>query len=150
MNDAKLYKNIISSLLKFITDFQAANLPASTFFNWDAHAQADLMPEGDLIGPAGCGMAHEERGIHVVFSFGVSTSNDINLFRMVDVMSQLYGALKPQTTLPVYDTDTQEVVSWMVVRTPVSLMPATKAQIRSVQFINATALIDPGATSSLR
>lgn len=150
MNDAALYNNIIASILRVITTFQAAQMPGSVYFDWDAHAQADAMPEGDLIGPAGCGMSHEEPGIHVVFSIGISTSNDQNLFRLRAAMSQLYGIFKPQTSIPIYDTDTNEIVSFMVVRTPVAIMPTTKAQIRSVQFFNATALIDPGATSSLR
>ncbi|MGH6957628.1 MAG: hypothetical protein ACREEW_13265 [Caulobacteraceae bacterium] len=150
MNDAALYTNIISSILKQINDFRTENMAGSTYFDWDAHAQADELPEGDLIGPAGCGMTHEESGIHVVFGIGVATGGDPNLFRMRALMSKLYGLFKPQTSIPILDADTGDVLSWMVIRTPVSILPAAKAQIRSVQFFNATALIDPGATSSLR
>jgi hypothetical protein len=151
MNEDALYNNVVLSLIKWINDFRIANMPSATYFDWDSHAQPELLPDGDLIGPAGCGLTDESQTqISVVASIGISTSGDTNLFRLRQLISMIRGQLKWGTTIPVYDADSQQVVSWMVIRTPTAITPISKAQIRSIQFYNFSALVDPGAASSLR
>lgn len=152
MNRKDLYRNITTSLVKLINDFRTTNAPEAAYIDWDAHAQISELPtEGALMGPAGAGIAEEEDGIHVVFSFGVSTYQDPNLFRLRELSSELFGLVAPGSTIPIYDHAAIEAggdivpVSWMVVTTPVALTPVTKAELRSVQFVEANALLNPSS-----
>lgn len=150
MAEEDVYDNVVQSIVKWIQIYRADAAPASVYVNWDAHAQLDELPKDDmLIGPAGCGLADEPDGTQeVVFSIGVSTINDPNLFDLTRQMSKLRGRLRPGAKIPVYDHDTAEVASWMVIKTPIAVTPVTKAEIRSIQFINLTALLNPAATAS--
>lgn len=151
MKPTDLYMNVVASLQKFIVDFIANETPGAVYFDWDAHAQASEMPsEGMLVGPAGCGMTKDEVGYEIVFSFGISTITDTNLFKLRRAISTLFGLLQPETKLPVYDQQLAQIASWMVVKTPVQVAPVTNAEVRSLQFVTVTAAMDPGATSSLR
>ena len=152
MTDDDLYNNIVQSVVKLCRDFTSEHAPQAGYIDFDAHAQVKEWPEDDtLIGPAGVGMAHEANNtIEVVFSVGVTTKNDENLFRLRGLMSKLYGRLKPESKVVIYDHATAMPTTWMVTATPVAITPVSKAEMRSVQFIEVRALIDPGATSSLR
>lgn len=154
MTKAELYNNIVQSVIKFIGDFMVDNdlTLADNYVDWDAHSQIHELPNSKtLVGPAGIGMMHEmDDDIQVVFSVGVCTEDDQNLFRLRSLMSKLYGALAPQTRVTLYDHATSTIATWMVVAPPVSITPVTKAETRSLQFIQVRAMIDPGATSSLR
>lgn len=146
MNHENYYNNICLSIVKFARDFQAAKFSASTYVDWDAHAEVNELPTGDLIGPAGIGLSTEQVNFdYVVFAFGISTIDDPNLFRLRKTMSQLHAKLRPMTKIPIYDADTAQVISWMVVKTPLSISPVSKAELRAVQFINVMALIGPDA-----
>lgn len=150
MAEEDVYNNIVQSIVKWIQDYRADAAPGSVYLNWDAHSQvAELPKENTLIGPAGCGLTDEDDGMQeVVFSIGVSTINDPNLFELTKQMSKIRGRLRPQMTIPVYDHATATISSWMIIRTPISVTPVTKAEIRSIQFINLTALLSPAATAS--
>lgn len=152
MSPDTLYTNVTSSVIKFSEDFRLSQtvMATSQYYDFDAHSQQPELPAENLIGPAGFGLAHEEDFIHLAFSIGVVTHDDPNLFKLRKVMGQLYAKLQPETKLPIYDDETGQQVSWMVLKTPVEITPVTKAELRSVQFINVSAIIDPGATSSLR
>lgn len=152
MTGDDLYNNIVQSVVKFALQFIADHAPEAGYVNWDAHSQVKELPEDDvLIGPAGVGMSHEMTDkIEVIFSIGVCTKSDPNLFKLTKLMSKLYGRLKPESRVTIYDHDTAAPVSWMVTATPLEVTPVSKAEMRSMQFIEVRALIDPGATSSLR
>lgn len=142
-----LYTCVCNSLIRFGEDFRKANNPGAAFFDWDAHADIAEMPEQDCMGPAGIGLADEGKIQQVVFAFGLSTVGDPNLFRLRGSISKLYGLLRPEAKIPVYDT-VGTVHSWMVVKSPLTIAPVSKAEVRSIQFITAMALLDPHATAS--
>lgn len=143
-----IYSCICSSIIRFGEDFRRANDPTATYFDWDAHADISQIPETDVVGPAGIGLANEGKITQVVFSIGLATVADENLFRLRRMMSALYGQLQPEMTIPVYDTAGARA-SWLVVKAPVTIAPVSKSEIRAVQFISVMALLDPHATSSL-
>jgi hypothetical protein len=145
-----LYQAICTSIIKVSEDFRKANMPASSYVDWDAHAQVNELPQTSVLGPAGIGMTTENDGSFVAFSIGASTLGDPNLFQLRAVMSKLYGLLAPETKLNILHPTTGAVVGWMVVKTPVQITPVSKAEIRSVQFINVLALIGHDVTSPLR
>lgn len=152
MTEEALYENVVLSLIKWIEDFRSASYPTATYVDWDAHASINELPTVPIcMGPAGCGLSEETPGEYeVVFSFGVGTYQDENLFRLRKAISQLFGKMRIGARIPIYDATTAEVVSWMVVTSPRAITPVTKAEVRSLQYVNLTARVDPGATSSLR
>lgn len=151
MTEDDLYNNVVISLVKFVNQFREDEAPAADYVDWDAHAQiAELPTTPILIGPAGCGMTETKEGQEVVFSFGIGSYQDTNLVELRRLISKLYGRLTVGTRIPVVDATTGTEMSWMVVRTPRAVTPITKAEVRSLQFVELTALLDPGATSYLR
>lgn len=148
MNQADLYDNIVASIIKLSTDFIAAEIPSASYVDWDAHSTLIELPPGTLIGPAGCGMTHDERAIEVVFAVGVGVQDDPNLFALRRLVSKLYGCLVPETRITIYDHATAQAVSWMVVKTPVAVTPVNRAMTRAMQFVECRAVIDLSATSS--
>lgn len=151
MNEADLYYNVVQSLVKYIKDFQTS-IPGSAYVDWDEHANISELPDNNLlIGMAGVGLTEDAPGFYeVVFSFGIATYNDLHLFNLRRHISTLFGKLKTDARIPVYDAETAQEISWMVVKSPRAITPVTKAEIRSLQFVELTASLDPGAASSLR
>ena len=153
ISDGDIYMDVTSSIIKFIEDWRKANASSAGYFDWDAHAQEGELPKSPevLIGPAGIGMTEEETEMfEVVFAIGVSTYNDKNLFTLRSMISKLFGALRVGQSLNVYDASTGALKGTMVIKTPRAVTPVTKAEIRSQQFIELTAALNPAATSSLR
>lgn len=150
MIENDLYYNVVISLVKFINEFRGT-ISGANYLDWDEHANiAELPKDPILIGPAGCGLSEEEDGYNVVFSFGISTYEDKNLFTLRRTISSLFGQLTVGKRIPVYDAETGEEISWMVIKTPRAVTPVTKAEIRSLQFVEMNAKLELGATSSLR
>lgn len=143
---ADIYTCICNSLIRFGEDFRKANAPDAVYFDWDAHAQISDIPESDVIGPAGIGLANEGKITQVAFSYGLATVGDTNLFRLREMMSKLYGVLQPEDIVPVYDTNGNRF-SWIVVKSPVTIAPVSKSEVRAVQFISVMGLLDPHAAS---
>lgn len=152
MTEDTLYENVVASLIRWIQDHREAHQPGAEYVDWDAHASITELPVTPMVmGPAGCGLTEETPGEYeVVCSFGVATYQDENLFMLRKAISRLFGQLKIGAKIPIYDADTGQVISWMIVSSPRSVTPVTKAEVRSLQFVNLTGRLDPGATSSLR
>lgn len=142
-----LYENITISLIKFIQDFRDL-YPDSVYYDFDGHAQISELPKGLLIGPAGLGMTDEGQEIQVVFGFSVAIDNDPSLFLLRQVISKLGGRLRPQTRIDIYDGDIGTPVGYMVITPPVSTTPITSAELRSVQSVMGSAVIDPSFLTS--
>ena len=141
-----LYSAITSSIIKFGEDFRKAQIPEATYVDWDEHAELATLPTGDLCGPAGIGLTEQSTSCYVAYSYGISTVDDENLFRLRQNMAALYGVLRPQTKVTIYDA-TGTALHYMVVKTPVTIAPISKAAIRAVQFITIMAVIDFSALS---
>jgi hypothetical protein len=137
-----LYENIIASIVKLAIDFIALEAPEAVYCDWDSHASLSELPKGTLIGPAGCGLTHDDQKIEVVFGLGVGTDDDPNLFLLRSLVSKLFARVQPKTRIQIYDAATAQKVSWMVVTTPVAVTPTSRAEIRAMQFVECRALID--------
>jgi hypothetical protein len=153
MKDVDLFNNVYQSVVKWVQDWRETQTVASKlkYVNWDAHAELSELPEGNLVGPAMISLREEEEGIYLItFSIGVCVVSDPNHFTLTKMISELRGLLKPTTRMAVYDHDSTEPATWMVVVTPQEVSPPAKAEMRSVRFLNVQALLDPGAASGLR
>lgn len=153
MNPRHLYTNIVYSLVKKLID----DLPPehnATYVDWDAHAEIHELPtDNTLVGLSGVSLDHEAEGIRVVFAIGMATQNDPNLFRLRALTSELYGAFFPETRVELYDKADIDAggditpADWMILTTPIEILPINRAEIRNVQFINCSALLNPAALS---
>lgn len=151
MKSDDIYNNIVTSLVKWINDLRQEVFPDAEYVDFDEHAQITELPTAQLaMGPAGVGLAQDEDGWEVVFSFGVLTYQDKNLQRLRKAVSYIFGRLPVEATIPIYDAETGEELTWMVIRTPRAVTPVTKAEIRSLQFVEMSALLNPAAASSPR
>lgn len=153
LTEENLYESVVLSLHREIELFRLEHMPSSQYLNWDEHAEMTELPEGDLIGLAGVGLAEDtDKEYDIPFAVLVSTYKDPGMHRMTKLLSRLRARFVAGTKLPVF-TEVGGVAvekTWMVTRLPLAVTPASKAEVRLVQGIEARALLDPGAASSLR
>lgn len=141
------YRDHFLSLVKFCKDFasEAAttlSITAPAFVNLDAHANFSLIPSTDFIGPVGFGW-HEAGGcITISTGIAVSTFDDPDNLRHIDIMDLLVKRLRPTMKIPVYTLvdGTPTEITWMVVETGVSVDPTGKDTTRSLQTITVQML----------
>jgi hypothetical protein len=124
------------------------------YIDWDAHAEIHELPSDDLLmGLSGVSMAQEEDEIQVVFQVGISSQNDPNLFQLRALTGLAYAAFKPETRIDIFNKSDVDSggdlipVTWMVTTTPLEILPINRAEIRNVQFMNCTALLNPASLS---
>ncbi|AKU43544.1 hypothetical protein CPT_Seuss18 [Caulobacter phage Seuss] len=148
-----LYINVILSLTRFVEDFRLAHMPTADLIDWDDHANIEELPEKDVIGLMGVGMATDVKDQHeVVFGIGLSTYADKGKVRLSRLISKMRGALDPEGTIQIYEESLDGLTavkkSWMVLAHPVAVTPTSKTEVRVVQAVEARALVSPAATSS--
>jgi hypothetical protein len=153
MNPRHLYTNIVYSLVKKLIEEMPPEL-AAVYVDWDAHAEIHELPSDDvLVGLSGVSLDHEYEEIRVVFGVGLATQNDPNLFKLRALTSHMYGAFFPETRVELYDKADIDAggnitpTDWMILTTPIEILPINRAEIRNVQFINCSALLNPAALS---
>lgn len=146
---AELYDDSIVTLQRYanlkVTELALALGSNLEYFDWDTVSEAHELPDKDLFGPAGLAFTDDGKMFHLVFSFGVSTVNDLNLSRLRKMVSSVYADFVPDTTMPVYRHSTGVADSWMQINPPVSITPITRAISRPLQFVTVNALLDPFA-----
>lgn len=150
---SNLYWHIVQSIKKLCVDlaaeFQTDGVATPVLIDWDEHADIHELPNGDLIGPAGCGITTDGSMTEVVFAIGVSTMDDKGLFKLRKMIARIYDRLAPENQIDIYDAATATRVTWMVMARDTSVTPMTKAETRPYQFVEARGLIDPRAPSVL-
>lgn len=155
LTDDNLYESVTLSLMRYVEDFRAEVMPEAEYVNWDAHSNIGELPEADVIGLAGVGLAEDEdKKYEVTFGVLVSTWNDANLNRLTAAVSKMFGRVKPGRTIRVYALDAagENAVdkTFMVAALPRAVTPVSKAEVRAVQGVECRLLLDPGALTSLR
>lgn len=155
LNDANLFLSVTQSLARLVTDFAEAEMPGSKVINWDDHANINELPEQDVIGLAGIGLAEDEpKKYSITLGIMVSTWNDPGLDRLTTAISKLFGQIAPGKRVTVYTLSDNglaaDEASWMVTTLPRAALPITKAEVRAIQAVECQLLLDPGAASSLR
>lgn len=154
----ELYYDVCLSLIRYANEkIAAAGVPDLQFIDWDAHANIFELPKGqvDLLGPAGVGMTDEGDFIEAVLSIGVSTINDRGLFRIRKLVSSVYADLRPEQQIPIYRAATTsqpgqpQRVGFLVMTSPCIISPMSRAETRSLQFVQARGLLDPRLPSAV-
>lgn len=151
MRSDEFYTNLVYSITRAVVQ----ELPdGAVYVDWDAHAEIHELPSDNLlVGVSGVSLSQEHDQIEVVFSIGIATQNDPNLFQLRAATSKYYALVRPEQTIDIYDHALVAAggaitpVSWMVVTTPLEILPVNRAEIRNVQFINVSALLNPASLS---
>lgn len=100
MPKTNTYRDIQASLMRFCKEF--AEEFGLEFVNLDAHTDESQWPEGDFIGMGELSMNIMETD-EVMVSFAISTRDDVNLFRMGELINLLVDRLMPNSSITVYD-----------------------------------------------
>lgn len=139
------WRNFKASMFHFckdmVTSLTADGIVTSMqVFNFDAFADLESLPDADLIGVSSFELQNNLELHHMSCLIGVVTLNDTNLFRLDQVIGQLYWKLRPDTSLPVYDATTGALtVGSIKIMEGTAVMPVEKTKIRPVQFVGLTA-----------
>jgi hypothetical protein len=155
LTEENLYESVKLSLERFVDDFRVDHFPTATQINWDDHANIQELPEADVIGLAGIGLAEDEhKKYQITFGVLASTWGDKGLVRLTKAVSAMFGRIAPENKIVVY-TESPDGLSavpksWMVTALPRAVTPVQKAEVRAVQGVECHVLLDPGATSYLR
>ena len=151
LTEEQLFESIVLSLTRKVEDFRLANMPSSQYVNWDNHANINELPESDVCGLAGVGMAEDDDDIYsIVFGVAMSTWGDTGGHRLTKLISKMRAQFTKGTRLTVYDPDAMTAVpkTWMITVLPLAVTPVQKAEVRAVQSVMVHALLDPSSTSS--
>ena len=148
---SQFYTNLVYSVTRAIVQ----EMPnGAVYVDWDAHAEIHELPSDDLlVGVSGVSLSQDHDQIEVTFSVGIATQNDPNLFKLRAATSKYYARVRPEQTIDIYDHAEVAAggdivpVSWMVSTTPLEILPVNRAEIRNVQFINVSALLNPASLS---
>lgn len=129
----KLVKSMHASMLRFISEFAAEhNLE---IVNMDAHGDESTLPSKDFVCMSAMSWDVDEGFLSMNIMFGISTLEDTNLFRLVELVGELYECVLPSMRINAYDADTGEKVGNFVVRNGTRALPVGGSTARPLQYI---------------
>lgn len=129
----KLVKSLHSSMLRFISDFAVEHDLA--IVNMDAHADESTLPSKDFIAMSGLSWDVDDELLSVNIMFGISTLEDSNLFRLIDLFGDLFEKVLPTSRINAYSADTGEKVGDFVVRNGTRALPVGGSTARPLQYV---------------
>lgn len=138
-------ENLHASLFRFCHDIRDELADQNIFvtvIDWDAHADINKLPAADVLGIAGYSFELDDHQISIGASFGISTWQDVSLFRHRRIRALVVERLLPTALIPVYDADSGEEKGQLVVRNGTSVMPMARTEVRPLQFVTASFLTD--------
>lgn len=132
------YKLHFHSLVKWLKDRSqeiAADLdiPLPHYVNLDAHGQEEELPKADVVGSQQYALVLGAHETQVFIAFTVSTWNDKDLVRLVEIADRLAERLKPGSKIPLWTHDGVQLheSSWMVVTDDVDVEPVARGTKRT-------------------
>lgn len=69
-------------------------------FKWDAHAETPEFPDVDIVGPMDLSLISDTSLQSATCMIAVSTTKDTNIHRLDQIISDLYGKLSPDKSIP--------------------------------------------------
>ena len=129
----KLVKSLHTSMLRFISEF--ANEYGLETVNMDAHGDESTLPQKDFIAVSGLSWDVDDGFLNVNVMFGISTLEDTNLFRLVELVGELFEKVLPTMRINAYDADTGEKVGNFVVRNGTRALPVGGSTVRPLQYV---------------
>ena len=134
------HEDFYASLVNFcqtqITELVTSGVsPGLQYVDYDAHSQVLDLPKTDLIGVASLHWSNDGHVFTIGCSIGCSVWQDQNLFRHRQILGAITPLLLPMKEIPLLDAQTGIRKNWLMVSGPMSVMPMTTAEQRSLQFI---------------
>lgn len=134
-----LWKSSVRIVTDLIAEVGPSGIsPGLEFINMDAHAEIAEWPDKDLIGISMFSMRLDEHLIRLDFAIGVSTYEDPQLLRHIQIMDRVVEKLKPATTHPVFHADTAEKLGWMQTFNGTEVLRMERTESRPLQFTLAS------------
>lgn len=142
------FKNHNFSLIRFIKQLGLSSSAAlgyaqPVFVNLDAHAQLNELPKVDLLGMMGYAMHYNGKLLTVHVGVFVSTYNDPDLIRHIELMDAVSDALAPEKQVPVFNVDDPSNLvpaSWLQVAGDGTIDPTGREGTRSLQVLTVRML----------
>lgn len=133
-----LYSSIIKVTQDIITSIKAEGVSNTLqFINWDATVDEKTIPQTDLIGIRHFNVWPENGILQMGVGFGVSTYEDANLFRHVQIIARVFDAMKPGKTYQLVEALTGNEVSFMHVKAGTRVPAILQTDVRQIQFVIA-------------
>lgn len=127
--------DIDASLKRFCVQFGMAIEPPLVYEDFDAHADENTVPQGDLIGTSGLSLTSSAPFVDVDVMIGITTTNDTNLLRLRELVAMLFQRLQPTKTIEVLDYKTGEKKGSLIVQDGVRVLPVGGNHSRPLQYV---------------
>lgn len=147
---ARMLTNIRSSLIRMVANEIAAaradNLSTDlAYLNLDEHAAVNEFPSNDVVGLWSFAVDEDPVSFTIHAAVGISTINDPGLFRHYELAARFFERLRGERKIEYVDADDGRIISWIVLVNGTNLMPMSRAEIRPIQFVMFSGLLDPNA-----
>jgi hypothetical protein len=139
-----MYENFHASIQALVSNIASdayVDLPRNNhaqfeIIDFDAiHEENSIVTKPDLLGIAEFGL-EEDEGNHIAqFQIGVSTIDDLNLFRMRKIISVFYERMRVNATFPLVHHETGVNLGLMKVMNGTSVFPLVRTHLRHYRFI---------------
>lgn len=139
-----MYENFHASIQALVSNLAVdayveiprANHVDFEIVDFDAiHEEDFLMTKPDIIGIGEFGL-EEDEGNHIAqFQVGVSTIDDLNLFRMRRIVALYYERLRVNATFPLLNAETGASIGLMKVMNGTTIFPLIRTTLRHYRFI---------------
>lgn len=129
-----ILRDIHASMLRFCSDF-AALYPGMEVVNFDAHADETTVPKTDIIGISSLSIRTDEHLVEVKGMLGLSTLDDTNLFRLMELMDVLYDRLLPTRRIQLYDAATGVANGVLILDNGTTVLPVGGSDARPLQYV---------------
>lgn len=130
-NLSSIYKSLIIQVNKVITDAisngQSSNLK---YYAWDSRGETVELPSVDLLGLSNWTFRENHGLWEIRAGLTLSTYNDKNLFRQIDIVDTIHNYFGEETQVPLIDATTGEVFSNLVV-SDFDMMPTGQSERRN-------------------
>ncbi len=130
-----LMMDLDASIKRFCVEWGQAQTPVLRYEDFDAHADENTVPEGDLIGTSGFSLTTSHPFVDLDVMIGITTTGDTNILRLKEQVARLFQRLQPTKKVPVLDFQTGVIKGRMIVSDGVRVLPVGGDSARPVQFI---------------
>lgn len=130
-----IYKSLVRHVMDAVEDIKLAGISADlTYFAFDSRGEQAELEQTDLLGLAGWAF-DENRGLWMIrCGINISTLNDENLFREMEIIDALHDRFGEDSTVPLRNGDTGEEYTTLVVR-HFEMLPPLQSEKRNYRPI---------------
>lgn len=133
-----LYLHSQASLFSLLDQIRTdLNLTAPTMqlFKFDAAGEEAKLPENDLIGPFRFTVTNEGGLLTITAQIVVSTLNDTNLFRLDEIVNEVFNRFTPDARYPLLNAKTGAPLGVLIVSDETTVLPIERSNSRPVKSV---------------